>query len=223
MTLEILNIFLYTQTALSAVIVFLAFRNFKSRENYVRLIGLVFLLGFLANTTAFILYHSGLRKFINVPQSSYDIAVLCTISLLYYAALQKRYGKWFLLVTACFLIFSLVNFIFLQKDAINSYNKFLSSFIVLCYCIFYFYRLMVELPSTHLQRMPMFWFNSALLIYHAGTIFLFAFTAYLTDVLKNDLVTYWSFHNVLSIIEHILVIIGLFYEYRAFKTRDLTI
>lgn len=220
MTLQILNIFLYTQTALSAVIVFLAFKNFKSRDNYVRLIGLVFLLSFLANTTAFILYHSGLRKFVNFPQSGYDIAVLCIISLLYYAALHKRYGKFFLVVTACFLIFSLFNFIFLQKEAINSYNKFLSSFIVLCYCIFYFYRLMVELPSTHLQRMPMFWFNAAFLIYHAGTIFLFAFTTYLTNVLKNDLVTYWSFHNVLSIIEHILVIIGLSYEYHAFKTRD---
>jgi hypothetical protein len=220
MTLETLNILLYTQTALSALIAILSFKNFKDREHYIKLIGLLFLLSFLANTIAFSLYHSAFRKYINIPQSGYDMASLGIISLIFYHATNKRFGKFFLTITVFFLIFSLFNSLLLQKDGINSHNKFLSSFIITCYCVFYFYRLMVELPSTHLQRMPMFWFTSAFLIYHAGTIFLFAFTSYLTDVLKNDLIIYWSFHNLLGIVELLLVLTGLRYDLMSLKQKD---
>jgi hypothetical protein len=212
MTIEFLNIVVYTQTTLSAFVAFFCLIKFKSRKHYVRLIGFVFLLSFVANTVAITLYNCGLGRLVNIPQSAYDIGAIVIITLVFYNALNKRYSRAFLIVALCFLVFSLLNLLFLQKSGINSYNKFLSSFIVTCYCVFYFYRLMVELPSIHLQRMPMFWFTSAFLIYHAGTIFLFAFTSYLTNVLKNDLITYWSFHNFLSIIEHLLMLVGVYYD-----------
>jgi len=215
MTLEFLNIVVYAQTTLSAFVAFFCLIKFRSRKRYVRLIGFVFLLSFVVNTVAMTLYHCGLGRYINIPQSAYDIAALAMLTLVFHNALNKRYGRAFLIIALCFLAFSLLNLLFLQKEGINSYNKFLSSLIVTCYCVFYFYRLMIELPSVYLQRMPMFWFTSAFLIYNAGTIFLFAFTPYLTNVLKNDLITYWSFHNFLSIIEHLLILIGLYYDLNA--------
>lgn len=194
------------------MIAVLCLYRYKGRELYVKLIGLVFLLSCLANLTALAFHSYGLRKFTNIPQSVYDIGSLCIISLIFYNALNKRYRTFFLIATVCFLGFSVMNLIFHQKDTINSYNKFLSSFIILCYCIFYFYRLMVELPSTHLHRLPMFWFNSGFLMYHAGSLFLFAFTSYLINILKNDLLTYWSFHNILSILEQLLMLVGIYYD-----------
>ncbi|HZI23708.1 MAG TPA: hypothetical protein VFD46_01440, partial [Chryseolinea sp.] len=44
------------------------------------------------------------------------------------------------------------------------------------------------------------------------TFFLFSFHAYIINVLKNNMLIYWSFHNVLSIIEHIIFLIGLSYD-----------
>ena len=212
MSVEILSYTAYFQTVLSAVVAFFALIKFYSREAYIKLIGLAFLLGFLANSCAWLLSWLGLRSFMNVPQTFYDSIIICVISLIFYYALGKRYGKMFFIVTVFYLLFALINFLFLQKHTINSYNKFLSSFIVISYCILFFYRLMVELPSMHLQRMPMFWFNSALLIYYAGALILFVFTSYIINVLKQNLITYWIFHNSLSICEHFLILIGLYYD-----------
>jgi hypothetical protein len=220
MALETLNILLYTQTALSALVALLAFLRFGEREKYVRLIGLTFTLSFIVTLLAFGLYYSSYRRFINIPQSAYDLISFCLITLAFYHALNKRFGTFFLSITVGFLIFALLNLFFLQKEGITSYNKFLSSFIITCYCVFYFYRLMVELPSTHLQRMPMFWFTSAFLIYHAGTIFLFAFTSYLIDVRKEDLTTYWIFHNGLAIVELLIFLMGLSYDLSALRMKD---
>jgi hypothetical protein len=200
------------QTTLSVVVALLCFYKFRKRNAYIQLIGLVFFISFAANASAYILFDLGFRKSTNIPQSAYDLLVLPLFSLVFYHALGKRFGKVFLIISVVVVAFSLFNLMGVQKEGINSYNKFINSFVITCYCVFYFYRLMVELPATHLQRMPMFWFTSGFLIYHAGTIFLFAFTTYLTSVMKDDLTTYWSFHNLLSVIEHVIIVTGAFYD-----------
>jgi hypothetical protein len=60
----------------------------------------------------------------------------------------------------------------------------------------------------------MFWFNSALLIFHAGAFFLFSFQDYLVNVVKNYMLIYGSFQTMLSIVEHIIIIVGLGYDFR---------
>lgn len=68
--------------------------------------------------------------------------------------------------------------------------------------------------------MPMFWFNSAFLVLGAGTFVLYTFTSYLIHVLRNDMITYWSIHNMLSIFAHLIVLIGLYYDFRQLKIRE---
>ena len=106
----------------------------------------------------------------------------------------------------CFFIFALINLFFFQKTTPNSYSYIFHSAILIIYCLFYFYVLMRDLPSLYVHHLPMFWFNSAFLIFYAGTFFLFSFTSYLINVLKNNMLIYWSFHNILSIIEHLIVL-----------------
>ncbi len=91
---------------------------------------------------------------------------------------------------------------------------------MITYCLLYFYVLMQDLPSLYVHQFPMFWFNSGLLIFHAGTFFLFSFHAYLVNVLKNNMLIYWSFHNMLSIIEHIIFLIGLYYDSKSGSDRN---
>lgn len=214
MTLEVLTYIAYIQTALSASVAVIAFIKFKVRPIYIKLIGLAFLIGFVTNVVGLIFLKAHLKTNINIMYSIYDLTIILIISLIFYYALNMRYGRYFLIVNICFWIFAIINLLWFQKQSISSYNKFLSSFIIINYCVFYFYRLMVELPSTHLQRMPMFWFNSGFLIYYAGALILFIFTSYIINVLKDNLLSYWIFHNLLNIFEHLIVLVGLYFDLR---------
>lgn len=223
MKLELSDLLLifYLQTALSALVAGFVLVRFRLRPLYVKLIGLSFFLGFL--THIIILF---LRTFMVGPeirnkfQNVYEILNFCILTLVYYIIFKKKHSKYFGISVAAFLAFSLCNMLFFQKEELNSYTIALSSFLMMGYFILYFYRLMVELPSLHLHRLPMFWFNSGFLIYRAGTLLLFIFRPYLIHVLNDDLLLYWSFHNSLSIVEQLIVLVGLHYDLQWIKNQS---
>lgn len=223
MTMEIYLLLVLAQTVLSAIVAILSLIRFRSRNQIVRLIGFVFLVSFLANIGAWILVRSGtFRGYVNIPYPIYAIISLCLYSRLYFLLLHKKRAGVFIFVTSAFVIFALINIFFIQKTTHNSYSFLLHSAILIVYCLLYFYVLMDDLPSLYVHHLPMFWFNSALLVFHAGTFFLFSFTAYLVNVLKNDLLIYWSFHNMLSIIEHVIFLVGLYYDLILLKSKKIT-
>jgi hypothetical protein len=208
-------------TGLSAIVVFLSLYKFSKREIYIKLIGLLFFIGFICDITALVLGKLGQTQYINFPQSIYDFILILLTCWIYYIILKGRY-KWMIAIGIIIVIFFFVNIFFIQKESINSYNKFLSSGFIILYCIFYFYNLMVELPINHIQRMPMFWFNSAFLIYHAGTVFLFAFISYIIQAYKDDILVYWSFHNMLNILQQLIIVVGLSYDLGRLKASPKT-
>lgn len=195
----------YVQIALSAVIFVTCFYKFQARSKAIRLIGLLFLASFLASGIA-------LKFRPNETGSTYDLVSILILTLLYNHATSGKFNKLFFTLTTIYLLFGISNLIFLQKDGIASYTKLFSSLLIIFYAIVYFYRLMVELPTVHLQRLPMFWFNSGFLLYYAGNVFVFAFMSYLVEVHNDDLILYGSFHNMLLIIQEGLVIVGVMYD-----------
>jgi hypothetical protein len=205
---------LYIQTALSAVVAFIAFYKLSERNKSIKLIGLLFTISFLCNLSGYLFVNLKLSTLVNLPGSFYDFALVLIVALLFNEQTKQRFIKTFTFLTVLFFAAALINLFFIQKGSISSFNKLLSSFLILGYAIFYFYRLMVELPTSQVHRFPMFWFNSAFLFYHAGTIFLFTFTSYLINVLKDNMFTYWIFHNILGIIQQLIILIGLTYDLR---------
>lgn len=189
--------------------------RFRHRAQYIKLIGLIFFLGFLTHMIGF--NTNQITR--NLSQSFYAILQFVILAIAYNSVLKKKYHYYFLTSGILFLAFALSNLMFIEKQDFNSYTFAASSFFILGFSIFYFYRLMSELPAAHLQRMPMFWINSGLLIYCAGALLLFIFRPYLILVLNDDLLLYWTFHNGLSIIEHILVLIGIYFELNVIKLR----
>ncbi|HET6543265.1 MAG TPA: hypothetical protein VFG46_22415 [Chryseolinea sp.] len=214
MTIQIYLYLAVAQTVLSAIVAFGALIRYRSRSFIVKLIGFVFLTSFLANMAAWLMVGTALRIFVN---STYPVSLIITIGLysrIYYDLLHKKNRGWFVLVACVFAVFALVNILFIQKTTPNSYTYLFHSAIMITYCLLYFYVLMQDLPSLYVHQLPMFWFNAGLLVFHAGTFFLFSFHAYLVNVLKNNMLIYWSFHNMLSNIEHIIFLIGLYYDLR---------
>ena len=213
MTVQIYLNLAVAQTILSAIVAILALIKFSSRTLIVKLIGFVFLASFLANVASFALIGSKtLRIFVNASYPVYLIISLALYSRIYYAVLHKKNPGWFVVAAGTFAFFALTNLFFIQKTVPNSYSYLLHSAIIIVYCLLYFYILIQDLPSLYVHHLPMFWFNSGLLVFHAGTFFLFSFHAYLINVLKNNMLIYWSFHNVLSIVEHLIFLVGLFYD-----------
>jgi hypothetical protein len=209
----------FIQTGLSAVVALLSFIKFRSRDEIIRLIGFVFLTSALANIIAYLLHRSGtFRGYMNLAHPVYTIITLGLYSRIYFIQLGKKNAKVFLGVSIAFVFFALFNIFYIQGTTLNSYSKVFYSAIILVYCLLYFYVLMKDLPSLYVHHLPMFWFNSALLIFHAGTFFFYSFQDYLVNVLKNDLLVYSSLQNMWSILMHIIFIIGLWVDLSLPKT-----
>jgi len=221
MTLEFLMLLGKIQMALSVVIAVLCLYRFKSREKYIRLIGYPFIVGFLCNAAGLLLGKYQLRAFYNVPNFVYVISAFCLFSAAYYHLLNRKYKSLFIALTIGFLAVALLNFFLYQKNSMNSYTYVGEAIVIIIYAILYFYKLLVELPEQHIHRLPMFWINSALLIFFSGTFILYTFTSYLTNVLKDDLIAYWSFHNMLSLFQHLLIIVGLCYDISRLRTNPV--
>jgi hypothetical protein len=214
-----LKIYLNTyffDTALIALLAGVSFLYYKRRSRLIKLLGWLMVFSFLANGLAFFLPGS-VR---NIPASVYDFVLVLMLGLLYNNQTNSQHKKYFAFSTIVFFVAGTLNLLLLQQLSISSYNKLFSSFIFITYAIVYFYKLMKDLPEKQVHHLPMFWFNSAFLIYHAGTLFLFAFTSYLINVLKNDLIYYMMFHNALSILHHLIIFVGLFYDLKRLKISE---
>ncbi len=215
MTLEQFMLTAELQTILLGLLAILCFIRYRSRSVIVRLIGFNSLVGLMANVSSWLLIQSeSFRAYSNSPAVVYFVVSMTILSYLYLVILINKKIVWFISVTAALTVLAFVNFYYIQKTAVNSNIYVVYAGALICYSLWYFYVLIRDLPSLYVYQMPMFWFNSAFLISGAGTFFLFSFTSYLINVLKNDLITYWSFHNMLSIFAYMIVLVGLFYDFR---------
>lgn len=171
-----------------------------------RLLCLFFLLSLLAD------YSQVLFKYLinpNYAASMYYILALPLLSCIYYLELGRVHRREFIIISIIYVVFAILNLLLIQRSSINSYTAIFFAVIIITYALTYFYWLIKELPTIHLQKMPMFWFNSAFIVYYSGNFFLFVFTSYLVNVLNNNLLMYWSLHNLLGISECLILIAGI--------------
>jgi hypothetical protein len=204
------------QTFLFAVGALLSFIKPKVRQHYIILLGFGLVASVAGNFSSVLL--KSLKLNVNYGPSVYYIISFPIISAIYYYAVNRKHKDIFILASTLCILFGVVNVLFIQQRDINSYTLIVQSIIVICYALYYFYWLIRELPTAQLHRLPMFWINSAYIIYFSGNLFLFVFTSYLVNVLNNDLLVYWTLHNVLGIIETLMIIVALWMDLRNIKS-----
>jgi hypothetical protein len=207
----------FTITFLSALIAGISLYRHVEKNTVIKLIGILFTISFICNILQYLFFYLKMYPLINITSSIYDLSVIIIISAIFNDQTKSKHRQVIIGIAVIYLIASVINLTFFQKDGNASFNKLGISFILTGYCIYYFYRLMVDLPTMHLHRLPMFWFNSAFLIFSAGSIFLFAFIDYLVHVLNDDLLKYWSFHNTLFILQQLIILIGLSYDFKSLR------
>ena len=214
MTLKSFLLIADIQTALFAIGATLSFLKFKVRQYYIVLLGFTLLASVCGDAASFLL--RGIAN-PNYGASVYNMVVFPLITAIYYYSVGNRHKNLFVFVSAAVVLFTIVNVLFIQKSSINSYTLIIQSIIIICYSLYYFYWLIRELPTSQLHLLPMFWINSAYILFFSGNLFLFVFTSYLVNVLNNDLLVYWSLHNVLGIIEGLMIIVALWMDLRNIK------
>ena len=190
----------------------------KTRQTYVKLLGLTLFSSVLGNELAKVLHYYKIS--VNYSHTAFYICIIPLIGLVYYHAMNKQKKKMFVVISALYVAFAFVNVLLIQRASINSYTLIVQSIIVITLCLYYFYWLLQELPTAELHRMPMFWVNSAYIIFYSGNLFLFVFTSYLVNVLNNQLLVYWSLHNILGIIEASMMSFALWMDLRNIKSRS---
>lgn len=107
----------------------------------------------------------------------FSLVQLCFISTFYYLAFKDAFLRKGILVTAVLLLlFMAYNSLYLQGIyKFDSNSKGLLGLFSIILSLLYFRKIMHEEILVRLEEHPMFWVNSGIMIYFAGSIFLFSF------------------------------------------------
>jgi hypothetical protein len=109
-----------------------------------------------------------------------------------------------------FVCISILNSIFLQDVfTFNTYARSLEGLIVICLCLFWCYRTLLETRIRYLESEPAFWVNTGFLIYFSGGVLLFAFSNYILQINQHLNLYIWAFHSLLNILLYVFISIGI--------------
>ena len=203
-----------TASALLAILIGLTRLAFLSRE--LKLLLILAGVSFTCDMAA--LFHNELGISVNYFGDTYRLAEFILLLILYYKVFNNPKWFWiFLSLALSCILFFFFNVIFLQQEKINSYSDSISACVFIVLAVLFLYKLMKDLPTLEVYRLPMFWVNVAVLLYFAGNLFLFIISNYLVTVLKDKLLIYWTFHNFLGITKNILFAVGFYMSFRLSK------
>jgi hypothetical protein len=138
----------------------------------------------------------------------YLVISIISINLFYQALFPSRFKFFFIASIAVLLLFYSYYLFTTQHLGVHIRNV-PSNVVFIILPLLFFYKLINEMPTTHIQRLPVFWINAGLLMYFAGTLILWVVSDYLVQVLKDSRNTYWIFHNFLVIVKNALIGLGL--------------
>jgi hypothetical protein len=132
---------------------------------------------------------------------------------------NKRFNDVILIL---FVVFYVLNLVFFQGPWVfNSVSNVVACLILISLCLYFFHRLLNDLPIVHIHRLPMLWISFAVLTYYGGNFFLFLVKNYLSYGEAGTHKLMWILHNLLNIIKNVLFAIGLWQSYRNVRSSTL--
>jgi hypothetical protein len=184
---------------------------------------LMILLSFslLETLISLVLYTNGINP--NYALSVFEFFSLSIYSCFFYYTLKwRRLKNALLAVNIICCLFAIVNFLFIQEKFVNGYNRTLQSLIIILFSLIFFYKLLKELPSQQLQKLPVFWIVSGIFFSHAGQLSISATTNYLIQVANDNMIVGWMIHYSLTIIANILIAYGVWVNYKQLKNSSVS-
>jgi hypothetical protein len=113
------------------------------------------------------------------------------------------------IIVACsvlFVVFCLFNMIDKPVSKFDSLQASIESILVLIYCVIYFFEQINQPKVIFLYSTYTFWIVVAILIYLAGTFFLYVFAANIPDAMRYE---YWPINLICNILKNILFAVAI--------------
>lgn len=206
-SLVILNSLFYLHTIVLLFPVVLLFAGFNRQPLVYRWLAIALGFALAIDVAARVSWY--LHIDVNYSNRLFQLFVTVLISGFFYHAIEWRsLKKFFITINILYFGFSLVNILFLQKSEINSYSQVLRAIIILLLCIIFFFKLLKELPTQQIHKLPLFWIVSSFFFSYSGKLVIYAITHYMISR-GNDLIMTSIFHGFLTLIANLLVAIGV--------------
>jgi hypothetical protein len=136
---------------------------------------------------------------------------------------SKKLSGFFIWINIFYFLLAIINLLFIQGIQINTYSVIIQSIIVLALSILYFYKLLRELPTQQLQKLPWFWIVSGFFFTYAGKLVVYTVTYYLINFEQDTNQIIWSFHNFLTIIANLLIGYGAWLNHKQLRSTSLSL
>jgi hypothetical protein len=157
------------------------------------------------------------RKNINPNYAAsvyYTFAPVLYLGFFLNATELGRARRIFYVIVALHIVLSVSNLLLVQKETINTYTGISFSVIVISLSLWFFYRLLRNLPTDNLLTLPVFWFVTSEFIVNIGQMLLKSFAHFLINLFNDNLIVLWVFHHGLGVAGHLVIIFGTWLLFR---------
>lgn len=137
----------------------------------------------------------------------YAFGQVILFAWIFYFLVHGIKKKLILTLLVSFIVFSIVNEIFWEDfRTFNSNQRYFAGITMILYCSIYFAQIFQDTKIVRVELDPYFWMSASLLIYVAGTLFLFVMTK---ELMKSENNATWDINCSLNTLQNIGFTIAL--------------
>ncbi len=155
----------------------------------------------------------------------YPVAELFLFTLIYRPHFRTARARNTLSGTAIgFLIFTLVNTVFFQPlHEFNTYGRSLESLLLSVVSITYLMTEINSMESVTKREQPMFWINTAVLMYFPLNLVFFFMSNFLWTHFSREFNNFlWDIHALLSLVQYLIFTIAIYTNWKSRKSPVLS-
>lgn len=140
----------------------------------------------------------------------YTVLELFFYCFFYSLLFKSTSSKYYLLVLSLVLLAAeLVDAFYISKlSRINSIASYCEALAFMVVSLLFFYSMIKNLPQKNILNYPLFWFNSGILIYFSGNLFLYLFISFVNPQDSRFLGDLWNINSFLYFAYNLFLIAG---------------
>ncbi len=204
MSTELIEFIRYSSTGSILIPLVVGLVNYRNLVKMQKLLLFLVAAALLADIFALTLYKFKLISYNIVVYNFYTLIAFNLLWFIYKESIPKLRNLATLIIQIAINLFGVVNFIFIEKwNSFNSNLMVATSISFLFLAVFSFRQILQQIQYTRLEKSPIFWINTGVIIYYSGTLILFLLSNQINSISKsaNNLhLAVWALNSVFNII-----------------------
>lgn len=199
-------------SSLSALLPFLlSFLPGKRSAHHLQYIRWLVLASLLADGLAFSVLHHGVNTWFIV-----NIFFITQFIFLYFTFRSSVKNSYLEVAFWIFLSFACVNYFFIESPTkFNFFTAYSGAILLIVVALFYLQNLVRNSANESILKLPLLWISYGVLLYYAGTLFVFLFNNYLVKYFPENHQYIWILHNLLNLTKNAFFSFALWKSYKA--------